>query len=716
MRNIVFGVCSLVVFSLNTLKADEGMWMLNLIEQLNMSDMREMGLQLTTEDIYSINNSSLKDAIVIFGDGCTAEVVSNNGLLFTNHHCGFDEIQNHSSVEHDYMTDGFWAKSRDEEIPNPDLEVRFLIRIENVTEKINLELSEEMAEVDRQGKISELIDEIETEASEDERYEAEVNKFYAGNEFYLFVYEVFKDVRLVGAPPSSIGKFGYDTDNWEWPRQTGDFSIFRIYTAPDGSPAEYSVNNIPLKPKYYLPISIDGYSEGDFTFVMGYPGSTNRYLCSFGVEETMLVTNKILMDVRGIRREILDKDMMADDEIRIKYAAKFSRSNNYWKYAIGQNRGILRLKVIEKKQSEEKKFREWVESDSAQKEIYGDILGEMENIYLGQRNSKFNYLYIKEAFFRASELFDLISEFQYLNLLLDEGEDQEEIKEEVELLTDFIDGFYPEYNVSTDKKVVAAMLKLYRENIPPGQLPDFYFTVIDNKFKGDIDKFAEILFSKTMFVDEKSVREFLLNPSKRAMDKDIGFKVTKSIYKRYYNEVYTIDAFSSELKKYERLYLKGLQEMYADKNIYPDANFTMRLTYGIVDDYSPGDAVHYDYFTTLKGVMEKEDPTNYEFEVDMKLKDLFERKDYGEYGDSIMVVNFITNNDITGGNSGSPVLNAEGELIGLAFDGNWEAMSSDIIYEPDLQRCICVDIRYVLFVIDKFAGADYLIDELSIIN
>lgn len=705
----------LLLFSLN-LKADEGMWLLPLIEKLNIEKMQSMGLKLTAEQIYSINNSSLKDAIVRFGGGCTGEIISDKGLLLTNHHCGYGVIQRHSSVENDYLTHGFWAGSFKEEIASPGLSVTFLLSIEDVTEKINSQLDDNMTEDDRLNKIRAITREIESGVKTEQFQIARVHTYYGGNQFYLIVYENFPDVRFVGAPPSSIGKFGADTDNWMWPRQTGDFALFRVYTSPDGKPAEYSPENIPLKPKHYLPISNKGVKEGDFAMVLGYPGSTTRYMTSAEVKQVMEITNSNRFKIRGVRQEIILEDMLASDKVRIQYASKYSGSTNYWKYSIGQNRGLQRLNVIDKKRAQEKDFMNWVNADQSRKEKYGQTLTLIENSVKGRAEFLNANQYIVESL-RNGEIYQMAGRAAPLQSLLSEKTpDQTKVNEAIEQLKTAAAAFYKNYNAPTDQKVIAAMAELFYNDVDKAFHPDFVAEAY-KKFKGDFKKYSADLFSKSVFVTEEALNNFLNKPSAKVLAKDPAMIGSLSINAKIRELSEKVAGYNLDLQKGQRLYIAGLMEMHPDRVFYSDANSTMRLTYGTVASYYPEDAVRYNFVTTMKGIMEKEDPDNWEFVVPEKLKELYNNKDFGPYGtNGEMKVNFISNNDITGGNSGSPVINGKGELIGLAFDGNWEAMSGDIAFENEIQRTISVDARYILFIIDKFAGARNLIEEMTIVN
>ena len=718
MKTRVLSLLVLLIGLQPIAKSDEGMWLPLFVERLNYIDMQKMGLQLTAEEIYSINNSSLKDAIAIFGRGCTSELISDQGLLLTNHHCGYGRIQAHSSVEHDYLSNGFWAESFEDELPNPGLNVTFLERIEDVTEKVLAEITDEMTEDERSEKVKAVAEEIEKEAKGETHYKCSVRSFFEGNEYYLFVYEVFQDVRFVGAPPSSIGKFGADTDNWMWPRHTGDFSLFRVYTDKDGNPAEYAEDNIPMKPKHHLPVSIAGVEKGDFSMILGYPGGTERYLTSFGVELAIDIHNMTVVDIREKKLKIMKEDMQADPAIRIKYASKYARTANYWKYYIGQTKGLKRLKVYDKKVALEEEFTMWVNADESRRKKYGEVLSSIEKGYEKISQFEVSSVYFSEAIRRGSEILNYASTFSKLKKALMEKEtDKEKMDEIVVSLTENKDKHFKDYNAAIDQKLLAAMLEMYYKNVPADQQPD-YLKTIASKYKGNFTDYAQKVFETSYFTSAEKVDEFFNKPSAKRIEKDLAYTTIKEFNNYYYGQIQPqiIEAYDL-LDKGNRLFIAGLREMQPDKKFYPDANFTMRLTYGTVQDYYPEDAVHFEYYTTLKGVMEKEDPDNWEFVVPEKLKELYETKDYGRYGEGdVMKVCFLTNHDITGGNSGSGLVNGNGELVGLAFDGNWEAMSGDIAFEPELQRTINVDIRYVLFIIDKFAGAKRLIDEMTIVS
>jgi len=701
---------------------DEGMWLPMFVERLNYTDMQKMGLKLTADEIYSINHASLKDAIVGLSSSatpngyfCTGEIVSDQGLLFTNHHCGYDIIQQHSSLQHDYLKDGFWARSFSEELPNEALTASFLVKMDNVTDSIIPFLSDTMSVSSRRAKVRELRNKLEKSMSEDGKYNVVVKSFFEGNEYYRFVYQVYTDVRFVGAPPSSIGKYGGDTDNWMWPRHTGDFSIFRVYCAPDGSPADYSEDNVPLTPKYHLPISIKGVKKGDFAMIWGYPGSTDRYMTSYGVEYALNDYNPAMIDVLGKRLEIMKEDMDADRDVDIKYASTYASLANYWKYLIGQSRGVKRLDVAGQKKKLEDKFMAWVNANTERKEKYGDALSTIEKGYEASKSEITPLIYYNLALL-GPDILGYALEFSQLEKQLENEKDNPEApKETAENLKESAAEHFKDYNAPSDQKLLAGLYEMFANKIPADKQPDF-FKEIEKKYKGDFDKFAADVFDKSIFTSIAKVEEFLDNPKAKKLAKDPAYVLAQEVLGAMMNARTDYVAAQSGMDKGRRLFVAGLRKMESDKVFYPDANSTMRLSYGSVEDYYPADAVHYDYVTHLSGVMEKEDPTNDEFIVPEKLKELYQAKDYGRYGtgDGRLVVGFLTTNDITGGNSGSPVINGNGELIGLAFDGNWEAMSGDIAFEPELQRTICVDIRYVLFIINKYAGATNLIDELTI--
>ena len=698
---------------------DEGMWLPMFIDRLNYVDMQKMGLHLTAEEIYSVNHSSLKDAIVSLGFFCTAEVVSNEGLLFTNHHCGYESIQAHSSIDHDYLTDGFWALSKKEELPNKDLSASFLVRMEDVTDKVLSKVTDDMTSDKRNSVIEEATGKIEKAASEKGKYEANVKSFFEGNEYYLFVYQTYKDVRLVGAPPSSVGKFGGDTDNWMWPRHTGDFSIFRIYTAPDGSPAEYNEKNIPLKPKYSLPISLKGVNKDDFAMVWGYPGRTDRFLTSYGVKLAIEESNPTVVKIRDKKLSIIKEFMDASPKVKIQYSAKYAESSNYWKYFIGQTKGLKRLDVYGRKQEQEAAFTKWVNEDPKRKAKYGNALSDIANGYDEKKKYEVCEKYMEEAALQGPEfIYFAYNAYDLYNNLKNPTGKEEAIKASVEELRASSKKYFKDYNKDCDMKLCAELLKMFYDNVSKDQYPSIFTDVVAKKYKGNFNKFTQAVFNKSFFVDSTRMNAFLAKPDFKTLDKDMGFGIMKSILKEYIGIYANIKGTEAKINEGNRLYVAGLREMNPNKKYYPNANSTMRMSYGKVCDYYPADAVHYNYFTTLNGVIEKEDSTNDEFIVPKRLKELWQKKDYGRYAsaDGNLNVCFIANLDISGGNSGSPVINGDGQLIGLAFDGNWEAMSGDIDYEPQLQRTIVVDVRYVLFMIDKYAGAKNLINELTLVQ
>jgi hypothetical protein len=735
MKRITYFMISILMLSgIGKAVADEGMWLPMFIDRLNYVDMQKLGLQLTAEEIYSVNNASLKDAILGLsnepnpsGFFCTAELVSSQGLMFTNHHCGFDAIQNHSSVEHDYLADGFWAMSKDEELPNEGMTASVLVYMSDVTDSILPFISDTLTGSARNAAIREITSKLKKNASEDGKYNPVIKSFFEGNEYYMFVYLVYKDIRLVGAPPSSIGKFGGDTDNWMWPRHTGDFSIFRVYTAPDGSPAEYAEENIPLVPKHYLPVSIDGVEEGDFTMIWGFPGGTERYTTSEGVQFKLDYYYPPLIEALGAKLEVWKEHMDASQEVRIKYASQYASTANGWKYFIGQAKGVVDLDVVGDKAAFEAEFTDWVNANPQRKQEYGNVLPEMNVIYDERAEGIGPLIYASLCGVGGAGIIDFAGEFSGLQGLmtqLSEEKDkekkakkEEQIKKAAEGMRELVAEHFKDYDKATDEEVFAVMTQMYFEELPEDLHPEVLDKMVA-KNKGDFYAYANYVFEKSFLADQVSTEAFLNEPSLKVLDKDPAFQLMQG----YMQIIMTLSGEyrkdSDQLAEAERLYVKAVREMQPDAVFYPDANSTLRFSYGTVMDYDPADAIKYDYKTHLSGVMEKEDPENDEFIVEEKLKELYLTKDYGPYADEDgrMVVCFLTNNDITGGNSGSPVVNAKGELIGLAFDGNWEAMSSDIAFAPEMQRTIVVDARYVLFIIDKFAGATNLIDELTIVQ
>ena len=713
----IFSILAILLVSFGfKARADEGMWLLPLIEKLNIGTMTKLGLRLSAEDIYSLNKASIKDAIVIFGGGCTGEIVSSQGLILTNHHCGYGSIQKHSTVEHDYLKDGFWAMSKEQELPNPGLAVTFLIRIEDVTDQVLSKVTPEMNEADRTAAVNLARAAIEKAAAEGNNYRATVSDFYGGNYYYLLIYERYNDVRFVGAPPTSIGKFGSDTDNWEWPRHTGDFSVFRVYSGPDGKPAPYSKENIPLKPKYWLPVSLGERNPGDFAMIMGYPGRTQRYFTSFEVNELLKISNPTRIKVRGIKQDIWMADMQADPKVNIQYASKYFGSSNYWKYSIGQNNQLKNLNIIAKKEQIENQFKTWVNADASRKAKYGEALNLIKVSIEGRAEYMTALNYLNECI-QGCELLFFGQNTGELQTALQTA-DKQKISEAAASVKENMGEIYKDYNAPTDQRSMKAMLKLYRADVDPKFHPDFYTAVVDKKFKGNIDKFVDDMFARSVFASEAKLTAFLNKPVLKVLENDPVVKTFASIMKVGQELSKGRSQFAGNLITGQRLWVATLREMTPEKTLYPDANSTMRLSYGTVQDYDPKDAVTYKYYTTLQGAVDKYKPGDYEFDLTQRLIDLNNKKEYGRYASSegYMPVCFLTTNDITGGNSGSPVMNGNGQLIGLAFDGNWEAMSGDVYYEPALQRTIVVDIRYVLWVIDIYSGAKHLVDEMTIVQ
>ncbi len=694
--------------------ADEGMWIPLLLKKYNYEDMKKKGFKLTADDIYSINHASMKDAIVLFGRGCTGELISDEGLLITNHHCGYSSIQHHSSVEHDYLTNGFWAKNKDEELPNEGLTVTFLVRMEDVTDKVLEGVNDNMSQEEQDKKINANIEKIKSEAVKGTKYEAVLKPFFNGNAYYLFINKVYRDIRLVGAPPSAIGKFGGDTDNWMWPRHTGDFSLFRIYADENNEPADYSPNNKPYKPKKSFAISLKGYKEGDFTMVFGYPGRTSEYLSSYAVKNIMNVINPNRIKIRDEILDVIKADMEISPKIRIQYSAKSARVANAWKKWIGQNRGLKRLNAIEKKQEFEKELTNWINKDEKRKAEYGNILPQYKKLYEQKAPLDFIENYMFEAIFGIEAV-----NFAWKFTKLEKITDQDALNIQIEKLKKSTESFFKDYNMPTDKKLFTLMYQLYNDSVS-----EEYYTeinkIVNKKYKSDFAKYADKIYAKSIFTNKDRMLKFLNNFDLKKMQKDPIYSSTKELVNIYREKVGALSySINEELKSLDKKYMKAIMEYEKGKRIlYPDANLTMRVTYGNIKTYEPRDGVIYKYYTTLDGVIAKDNPDIYDYRVPQRLKELYKSKDYGQYADADGTIHtcFLASNHTTGGNSGSPVINANGELIGVNFDRNWEGTMSDIMYDPDQCRNISLDIRYALFIIDKFAGAKNLINEMNIVK
>ncbi len=722
-KAIVTLTLALMVLAPAAGRADEGMWLLSLIGK-NYADMQKAGFKLSPEDIYSINQNCLKDAIVGLGNEgrpfwhfCTGEIISEKGLISTNHHCGYGKLQEHSTVEHDYLRDGFWAYNMQQELPNPGLTASILVRMEDVTARVLENLSDDMSEADRAKAIANVSERIANEAKAGTDYDAMVKPMFNGNQYFLFVHIIYRDVRLVGAPPSSMGKFGGDTDNWSWPRHTCDFSMFRIYTSPDGKPAPYAKENIPLKPKHHLPVSARELKDGDFAMVMGFPGTTNHFLTSYGLKETMEVSNTLRYNIRSVKINILRQEMRRDQAVKIKYASKYASCSNYWKYSNEQNIALKKLNTMALKLDIESEYRAWAKDKDPK---YLKALDLIEGSYADRRELQEALIYLDEGLLEGPEL--LYQSYLFgrsIKAICNETNPDKRIAM-IEELRSEAQTFYKDYDENVERTLMTAMIAYTYQNINIKYLPECLKNA-DRKYKGDFEALTNRLFAQSFFANEERFMKFLKDPNLKALEKDEMYVYGSGILDQYRTVYQGVPQQSRDnLTRGTRDFVDGILQINAGKRLMsPDANSTIRLTYGNVKAYDPRDGVSYHYYTTLEGVMQKEDPTpGGEFNVPQRLKDLYSTKDYGPYTNSRgeLPTCFITNNDITGGNSGSPVLDAYGNLIGLAFDGNGEAMSGDIDFEENLQRCICLDTRYMLFVIDKYANAQNLIDEMDIIR
>lgn len=706
----------LLAFCAPGAKADEGMWIPILIEKYNIRLMQENGFKLTAEDIYSINKASMKDAVVIFGGGCTGEFISDKGLIITNHHCGYGSIQNHSTLEHDYLTDGFWAASNKEELANPGLSVTIMKYMEDVTDKAFNGVTDGMDPEKREAVINANIKTINEEAVKGTHYLAMVRPFFLGNQYFLIVNEVFRDVRLVGAPPSAIGKFGGDTDNWVWPRHTGDFSVFRVYADSENNPAAYSADNVPYHPAYHFPVSLAGVREGDFTMIFGYPGRTQEYAPSYHIKMLKDVIYPKQVEIRGEKISIMSQAMAKDPLTRLQYAGKSNGLANGWKKWMGEIQSLDNLDAVARKEAFEKKFSEWVAADPARVQKYGMILDQYRKIYDSYVTYNLVNTYNSEVFGSGgAESVSLAGSFKRLTDLASKmGPDFEK---ELKRMQGYVAGFFKNYDQSVDKQLFVAVMDLYGKNVAPEWQAPAY-KVLYASSKGNFSAVADKLFAKSIFTDEKRVNDLLARFDAKKVMKDPFYLLATSaadlIATRVRPEVTSANASLEELN---RIYMAAQMEQGADKVFYPDANSTLRLAYGKVMGYDSRDAIYHKYYTTLTGVMEKDNPDIYDYDVPDKLKELYKNKDFGRYAfNGDVPVCFIANNHSTGGNSGSPVLNAEGHLIGINFDRAWEGVASDMMFNPKQSRNISIDIRYALFIIDKFAGAGYLLDEMTLVG
>ncbi len=715
MKNLTKGLLLslLTVFCATTFAInppDEGMWLPMFVKNYNYAQMQKLGLQLTPEQLYDINHSSLKDAIVQLGDGfCTGEMVSRDGLMFTNHHCGYSSVVELSTVEHDYLSNGFFAMSKEEELP-ANFHVNFLERMEDVTNVVLAEVKDNMSEEARAKAVESAIKKLQKDNSDNDRYKVVVKPFYEGNEYYMFIYTTYEDVRLVCAPPASIGKFGGDTDNWMWPRHTGDFTVFRIYTAPDGSPAKYAKENVPFHPKHFLPVSLKGYQPGDYTMIWGYPGTTERFLTSYEVQNAIDVKDPAIYEPLDIILPVINDHMNADEAVRLQYADDYASLANYWKNQHGEVTSLKNLRVVEKKQQEEKELTQWINANSDRQKKYGNCLNDIKKAVAGINGDAYKAMTNANLCLSASAT--LLAAWRTQNSMkLQKGEKNFSDKK-IEALLAVYDKNCSNKDKQTEIDVIMATMKTWKR-LPADKQPNIS-EFMTKMYKGNCENFKNAL-ANSIFISKENFENYLRKPNNKVLEKDPIYLYLQSmvgmimVNQHVYSDMDNLDVP-------RRTYLAAVKEFKSANPIYPDANSTMRTTYGTVCDYYPADGVHYNYFTTTKGILQKEKPGDPEFDVPAKLKTLILNKDFGQYADKDgdLHVCFLSNNDITGGNSGSPIMNGNGELIGLAFDGNWEALSSDIVFNTELQRCINVDARYVLFIIDKFGGAGYLLNEMDI--
>lgn len=719
MKNVLMTLLAvaLTLFS----NAKEGMWIPMLVEQLNIDDMRSMGFQLSAEDIYSVNQSSLKDAVVHFGGGCTGEIISDQGLLLTNHHCGYGQIQYHSTVQNDYLKDGFWAMSKDEELPNPGLTATLIVRMEDVTQQVLEGVTDDMAEKDRQALIAENSKNVGEAAIKDTHYEYLVKPFYYGNEYYMFITETFLDVRLVGAPPSSIGKFGFDTDNWVWPRHTGDFSVFRIYAGKDNKPAAYSKENVPYTPKYSFPISLSKMEEGDFTMIYGFPGRTSEYLTSDAVDYVLNKSNPAKISMRDASLAVINEAMTQSDELRIAYAAKQSRISNAHKKWKGQSKGLKRLNAIEKKKAFEQKFVNALAQNPQFEKNYGHLLGEFEKLLAAIEPYKYTRELFIELYYYGPEILRFSGEFKPLIEAQLADSSEAYLQKVAEPLKGRVTSFFKDYDASTDQAIFAALFKQYSQ-VSSDKVTLRFQETVKEKFDGNYKDYAKWVYRKSTFDDRVDLSAIVHERKKgqlKKLAKDPAYLLVNDMLDQYLEEIKpTYDSLSDKIDELNRTYMEALRAVLPNEKVYyPDANSTLRYSYGKVEGYEPFDGAYYHFYTTLDGVMEKYIPGDREYDVPKKLRELYANKNYGQYDyDGVMPVCFLASNHTTGGNSGSPVLDANGNLKGLNFDRSWESTMSDIMFDPDRCRNIMVDINYVLFIIDKFAGATHLVNEMELVR